>query len=101
MTKVKIYQPAKTSMQSGRSKTKQWLLEYELETKRSPENLNGWIASGDTLNQVKMCFSSADEAIQFAQKNGWDYTLTAPIVRRIKGRTYMDNFKYVPVETKS
>lgn len=96
MTNVKIYQPAKTTMQSGRAKTKKWILEYDLATKRAPEEVIGWIASGDTLNQVKMSFDTSEQAIAYATKMGWSYTLAEPHARTIKGRTYLDNFKYVP-----
>ncbi len=96
MKQAKIYQPAKSATQSGRGKTKNWLLEYELETKRQPEPLMGWVSSGDTLNQVRMGFDSKEEAIAFAEKKGWPYSLAEPKKRIMKGRTYLDNFKYVP-----
>ena len=96
MRQVKIYQPAKSVMQSGRAKTQYWLLEYELESKRQPEALMGWTSSKDTLNQVRMRFDSKEEAMAFAEKNSWSAQVTEPKARNLKGRTYMDNFKYVP-----
>ena len=35
--RVRIYKPAKNAMQSGRAKTKRWILEYRAETARIPE----------------------------------------------------------------
>lgn len=96
---VKIYAPAKTTMQSGRAKTKNWVLEYELETARGPETLMGWTASGDTLNQVKLEFATPEDAISFAEKKGWAYTVLPSQERIIKPRNYVDNFKYIPPET--
>lgn len=96
MRHVKIYQPAKSAMQSGRAKTAFWLLEYELETKRKPEPLMGWVASKDTLNQVRMRFKTKEEAVAFAEKNGWTFQIAEPKARQVKGRTYLDNFKYTP-----
>ncbi|MCD8497897.1 MAG: ETC complex I subunit [Alphaproteobacteria bacterium] len=93
---VRIYQPSKTAMQSGRSKTSCWLLEYELETARTPDTLMGWVSSGDTNNQVRLKFSSQAEAVAFAEKEGWRYTLVQPHQRRVKPRNYSDNFKYTP-----
>ena len=90
---AKITKPVKSATQSGRAKTKKWVLEYELETKRQPEALMGWVASGDTLNQVKIGFDTEEEAIAFAEKKGWAYTIVEPQVRELKGRTYLDNFK--------
>lgn len=80
-------------MQSGRAKTKNWLLESELATARAPEALMGWTASGDTLNQIKIYFSTAEEAVAHAVAKGWNYTVAEPKTRRINPRSYMDNFK--------
>lgn len=100
MLQVKIYQPAKTTMQSGRGKAKKWLIECELTTKRAPESLMGWISSADTLNQLKIQFDTAEQAVAYAEKNGWTYSIQQPAERRIKGRTYLDNFKYQPPKEK-
>ncbi len=100
--KVKIYKPAKNAMQSGRAglgaKTESWVLEYEPTSARTPESLMGWTQSGDTLNQVKLKFASADDAVKYAAGKGWDYTLLPAQGRKVKPRNYGDNFKYVPVE---
>lgn len=101
MTQVKIYQPSKSTTQSGRAKIKTWLIEPELESKRAPEPLMGWTASGDTLNQVKLRFDTKEEAIEFATKKGWTYKVTETKPRQLKGRTYLDNFKYIPPQTKA
>ncbi|HZH26947.1 MAG TPA: ETC complex I subunit [Azospirillaceae bacterium] len=90
---VRIYKPSKTALQSGSTKSKQWMLEYEIETPRRPEPLMGWISSGDTLNQVKMHFPTKEEAIAFAEKNGWTYTVQDATPRRIRPRNYADNFR--------
>ncbi len=96
---VKIYRPGKTAMQSGRATGKKpWVLEYELTSSRQAEPLMGWTSSADTLNQVKLSFSSCDEAVSFAQKKGWNYSVQEEQIRRLKPRNYGDNFKYVPVE---
>lgn len=93
---VKIFRPVKSATQSGRAKTKQWILEYDLETKRQPEPMMGWISSHDTLNQTRMLFDTVEEAVHFAEKNGWKYSVVEPKPRQLKGRSYLDNFKYTP-----
>lgn len=97
---VRIFKPTRTAMQSGRSKTKLWVVEYETETARRPEPLMGWTASGDTLNQVRMKFDSMEQAIAFVEKKGWTYTLVQPQSRRLTPRNYGDNFKFVPFADK-
>lgn len=94
--KVRIYKPSKTAMQSGRAKTENWVLEYETTSARTPESLMGWVASEDTLNQVRINFPSQKEAISFAKNKGWDYTVSAPQEKIVIPRNYGDNFKYEP-----
>ncbi len=66
MTKVRIYKPAKSAMQSGEANTEFWVLEFEPEARRMPDPLMGWAGSGDTRAQVELTFESKDEAIAFA-----------------------------------
>ena len=96
--RVKIYKPVKTATQSGRGKSKDWILEYELSSDRKPENLMGWTASGDTCNQVRLAFSKLDDAVKYANNEGWDYTILSAHERKICPRSYADNFIYRPVE---
>ena len=96
--KARIYKPAKSATQSGRSKTGEWVLEYEADTARSPEPLMGWTSSGDTTNQVRLKFLSLSEATIFAEKKGMVYTVHQPHERKVRPRNYSDNFRHVPAE---
>ena len=72
MKKAKIYIPTKTAMQSGRGKTKNWILEFETKDPNiSP--LMGWESSEDTLGEVRLEFSTKEKAINFANKNNINY----------------------------
>ncbi len=93
---VKIYKPGRNAMQSGLAKTDQWILEYETETPRLPEDLMGWVSSGDTLGQVRLKFNTAEDAINFAQGKGWAYTVSPEHRKRVKPQNYTDNFRYIP-----
>ncbi len=95
---VRIYRPSKSAMQSGRSKAESWVLEYELKSARHPETLMGWTSSDDTLNQVKLSFPTMEDAVAYALKKGWGYTVQPAHERIIRPRNYVDNFKYVPLE---
>lgn len=95
---VRIYRPAKSAMQSGRAKAQDWVLEYELKTARQPDGLMGWTSSGDALNEVRLSFSTMDDAVAYALKKGWGYTVQTAEERTIRPRNYVDNFKYVPPE---
>ena len=93
---VRIYKPAKSTMQSAHGKTHEWVLECELSTRREPEPLMGWISSGDTNNQVRMTFETRDQAVSFAKEKGWRYILSKPKARIVRPRNYADNFRYIP-----
>ncbi len=94
--KVRIYRPSKNTMQSGLGRTSTWILEYEPETRRGPEPLMGWTASGDTTNQVRLRFDTAEKAVEYAVEQGWEYTLAPAHDRIIRPRNYADNFRYIP-----
>src|SRR3954468_1529220 len=60
---ARIYKPAKTAMQSGTAKTKDWVLDYEPEQPRVVEPLMGWTSSGDMRQQVRLQFETKEEAV--------------------------------------
>ena len=92
MRKAKIYKPSKTAMQSGRGKSKNWLLEFDtLNTGIDP--LMGWETSKDTMSDVKLEFITKEEAISYAKKNNIEYNLIEPQVRKtIKKKYNLDSF---------
>ena len=91
MRKAKIYKPTKTAMQSGTGNTKNWLLEFDtLDTGINP--LMGWESSKDTMSEVKLEFSTREQAINYAKKNDIDYYVIEPQKRKIIKKSYSDNF---------
>ena len=92
--KARIYQPAKTSMQSGRSKIKRWVLEHPRSSAVKPDVLMGWQSSSDTQRQVRMYFATKEEAIAFAEAKGLAYDIREPKHRNLRMKTYADNFAY-------
>jgi len=89
--KAKIYQPSKTATQSGRAKSRQWILEYE----RQPSGndfLMGWISSNNTLEQIQLKFDTLDQAINYAQNNNINYEVSEPKKTKIIIKSYADNF---------
>ena len=91
MKKAKIYKPTKTAMQSGKSNTKNWLLEFDtLDTGINP--LTGWETSKDMMSEVKLEFLSKEQAIEYAKKNKIDYYIVEPQKAKIIKKSYTDNF---------
>ena len=78
-------------MQSGKRNTKNWLLEFDtLNTGINP--LMGWETSKDTMSEVKLEFSTKEQAINYAKKNNIDYYIIEPQKRKIIKKSYADNF---------
>ena len=78
-------------MQSGGRNTKKWLLEFDtLNTGVNP--LMGWVTSKDTMSEVKLEFSTKEQAINYAKKNNINYHIVEPQKRKIIKKSYSDNF---------
>jgi ETC complex I subunit conserved region len=99
MAQARIYRPAKTAMQSGRAKTRKWMLEFEPASRRDPDPLMGWSSAADTLNEVQLRFDTLEEAGAFADKHRMQYTIIEPHPRTPKVKSYADNFRYDRVRT--
>ena len=92
--RARIYRPAKTAMQSGVAKTKQWVLEYAQSSARDIDPLMGWTSSSDTQSQVKLRFASKEAALEYAEAHGIDAVVQEPKTRsaNIRAGGYGENF---------
>ena len=97
MRVAKIYRPAKTAMQSGRARTRGWVLEYPRQSRVSAEPLMGWQASADTARQVRLGFNSREAAIAYCEAHDIAYEVVAPKQRKLRMKAYADNFAYTRV----
>ncbi len=78
-------------MQSGLRNTSKWLLEFD--TQNTGVNpLMGWETSKDTMSEVKLEFSTKENAIRYAKKNNIEYYVIEPQKRKIIKKSYADNF---------
>jgi NADH dehydrogenase ubiquinone Fe-S protein 4 len=91
---ARIYKPARTAMQSGTAKTREWVLDYEPEQPREIEPLMGWTSSGDMRQQVRLNFDTAEEAIAYCERNGIAYQVSEPKVPAHRTMSYSDNFAF-------
>ena len=90
---ARIYRPAPNAMQSGKGKSKQWVLVHELEAPRAIDPLMGYTTSTDTRQQFRLTFDSQEEAEAYAQKNGIAYSVQPSHVPTPKRTSYPDNFR--------
>ena len=91
---ARIYRPAKTAMQSGRAKTKDWLLEFAPSDARAADPLMGWTKTRDTDGQIRISFETSDEAVAYAQSRGIAFQLSDPKPAKRIIKAYADNFAF-------
>jgi len=89
---ARIYQPARTAMQSGTAKTKEWVLDYEPEQPRAIEPLMGWTSSDDMKQQVRLSFDTREEAVAYCEREGIAYEVFESKPSKRQRIAYSDNF---------
>ena len=91
--KVKIYKPVKNAMQSGKKANDYWLLEPIADKRSTYINpLTGWISSNDTNNQLRIRFNNKEEAIAYAESQGFEYIIQPEFSEKLKKKSYSSNF---------
>ncbi len=92
---ARIYQPAKTAMQSGKGKTGRWVLEFETAAARRVDPLMGWTSSDDMrADQVRLAFESKEAAVSYAESRNIPYQLSEPVEETPVIKAYSDNFAF-------
>ena len=92
--RARIYRPSKSAMQSGKARTKSWVLEYEPERPRQLDPLMGWTGSSDMLQQVTLEFDTSEEAMAYAEAHAIPYQVFEPHAPRPRAKSYSENFRY-------
>ena len=89
---ARIYKPNRSAMQAGRAKTRQWVLEFVKDGKRTSDPLMGWTSIDDTKGQVHLHFETRDQAIAYAQREGLTFTVEEPREPKRLVKSYAQNF---------
>ena len=90
---ARIYRPAPNAMQSGRGKSKDWVLVHEPAAPRQIEPLMGYTSTTDTQAQIRLSFDTLEEAEAYAQRNGIAYHVLPEHRATPKRNSYSDNFR--------
>jgi len=92
--RARIYKPARTAMQSGLAKTKEWVLDYAPASAREIDPLMGWTSSDDTQKQVRLRFDTLEAAETYARENGIEVEVQPEQSRKanIRQGGYGENF---------
>jgi hypothetical protein len=96
---ARIFIPARNAMQSGKAKSREWMLEFEPASARVPDPLMGWTVSTDMNGQVRLMFDTREEAVAYAQRHGIPFEVLAPPEHRKTIKAYADNFAFTRKES--
>ena len=90
---ARIFRPAPNAMQSGRGKSKRWLLVHEPSAPREIDPLMGYTSSADMNDQVRLSFDTLEDAEAYARSMGLAYTVQQAHDPAPKRVAYSDNFR--------
>ncbi|XP_042731189.1 NADH dehydrogenase [ubiquinone] iron-sulfur protein 4, mitochondrial [Lagopus leucura] len=91
--RVHIFVPARNAMQAGVNNTKKWKMEFD-NRERWENPLMGWASTADPLSNLLLTFSTKEDAIAFAEKNGWSYDVEEKKIPKPKSKSYGANFSW-------
>ncbi|MDZ7627528.1 MAG: ETC complex I subunit [Parvularculaceae bacterium] len=92
---ARIFQPAKTAMQSGKAKADRWVLEFEAKAARRVDPLMGWTSTEDTTaGQVRLFFDSKAAAVTYAESRNIPFQLAEANEASPVAKAYSDNFAF-------
>ena len=91
--KVRILRPANTASQQGFAGL--WKIEFEC-TAKWLNPLMGWTSTKDMAHQLinALQFASKDEAVQFAEREGFDYEVEPDHRPKPVKKSYAENYKW-------
>jgi NADH dehydrogenase (ubiquinone) Fe-S protein 4 len=97
-----IYRPTKTATQSGNWNSSHWLMDWDVLPKghRWENPLMGWQSSADFMNGHRIQFKSKEDAINFANKQGYEYFVQEPNQRKVVPKAYANLFTHKPGKLK-
>jgi NADH dehydrogenase (ubiquinone) Fe-S protein 4 len=100
--KVSIYRPTKTATQSGDWHGHKWRIDWDVLSKghRWENPLMGWQSSADAMQGTRIDFNTKQDAIDFANKQGYEYFVQEPNERKRVPKAYATQFVYSPGKLK-
>ncbi|KAF2240068.1 hypothetical protein EV356DRAFT_572126 [Viridothelium virens] len=100
---VRIFKPTKTATQSGDWHSHHWRMDWDVLGKghRWENPLMGWQSSADAMQGTHLNFKSKEDAINFAEKQGYEYYVQEPNERRIIPKAYANQFVHSPKKLKN
>ncbi|KAF8477560.1 ETC complex I subunit conserved region-domain-containing protein [Kalaharituber pfeilii] len=102
MRTVRIYKPSKAATQSSHWNGRGWRMDWDVLTRGGNwENpLMGWTSSADHMQGTHLYFKTKEDAIHFAEKQGYEYYVQEPNTRQFRPKAYAANFTHSPGKLK-
>ncbi|ORY33571.1 hypothetical protein BCR33DRAFT_856219 [Rhizoclosmatium globosum] len=94
-TRCRIFRPANTPTQNGSARANHWRIDFDTQDKWE-NSLMGWASSADPVQALSLKFLTKEDAILFAERQGYDYWVDLPKESGFKVKQYSSNFKYSP-----
>ncbi|KAJ2965490.1 hypothetical protein NQ176_g10591 [Zarea fungicola] len=93
---VRIFKESKAATQSGTWRGHDWRMDWDILSKghRWENPLMGWQSSADFMQGTHLSFETKEDAIHFAEKQGYEYFVQEPNVRKFTPKAYANNFLY-------
>ncbi|KIW64699.1 hypothetical protein PV04_09616 [Phialophora macrospora] len=91
---VRIYKPVRPATQSGTWGSHAWRMDWDVLPKghRWENPLMGWQSSADFMQGTKIQFKTKEDAIAFAEKQGYEWYVQEPHERRFVPKAYANMF---------
>jgi hypothetical protein len=90
---VRVYMPTKNAMQSGRSKSGTWIVEFINPQASYKEPLMGWQGTSASFARKRLSFQTKEEALIFVRAKKLSYTLEEPKKENLSGKQYGHHFR--------
>lgn len=89
-----IYKPTKPATQSGEWHGHHWRMDWDILQKghRWENPLMGWQSSADFVQGTHINFKTKEDAVRFADKQGYEYFVQEPNERKVLPKAYANNF---------
>ncbi|KAI9751582.1 MAG: NADH:ubiquinone oxidoreductase 21kD subunit [Lichina confinis] len=99
---VWIFRPSKAATQSGDWHAHEWRMDWDVQGKghRWENFLMGWQSSGDSMQATHLSFKSKEDAIHFAEKQGYEYFVQETQERKFVPKAYANNFMHTSKKLK-
>ncbi|BGO93442.1 hypothetical protein NBRC10512_004665 [Rhodotorula toruloides] len=93
---VRIFRPAPSPTSSAKGTSHHWRIDWDIlqGAGRWENPLMGWASSGDYMQGTHLKFNSKEDAVAFAEKQGWEYYCQEPQVQKFVPKSYANNYGY-------